>query len=113
MVSITDDDNDDDNDNEHGTSSLGKRHNDDDEDDDEEKPKKKTLKSSDDEVKIVKDDFEDIDRSNIIPGKRPTRRSALNSGLARPASAGHSNSVTRGAILGKNAFDDDDDEAEF
>ena len=95
----------------------GKRRagNDDDDDDDDDKPKKKSSKAADDEdaVKIVKDDFEDIDRANIIPGKRPARRAALNSGLARPKSAGSSSSATRGSVLGKNAFDDEDDEAEF
>lgn len=93
---------------------MGKRRNDDDDDDDnEDAPKKKTAKSDDEEVKIVKDDYEDINRANIIPGKRPTRRAALNSGLARPASGGYSKSAVKGAVLGKNAFDDDDDEAEF
>lgn len=92
---------------------MGKRRNDDEDDEDEDAPKKKTAKSDgDEEVKIVKDDYEDINRANIIPGKRPTRRAALNSGLARPASGGYSKSAVKGAVLGKNAFDDDD-EAEF
>lgn len=64
----------------------------------------------------MNEDFDAIDKTNIIP--RSQRRSALASGLARskPAassSAASSSSSSGGRLQKKSFADDDDEEAEF
>lgn len=98
-----------------------------------EAPKKKRKTSSgdesdevddEDEVKIVHDDLDGIDTSNIIPRSR--RRAAINSGLVRntpPAKSTSSSSKSPSkAVAESNAdkprskaisADDSDEEAEF
>ena len=67
-------------------------------------------------MKIVEEDYEDIDTSNIIP--RSKRRAAVASGLVRdkpkPKPAATSSSSSGGGLLKKpKKIDDDDEEAEF
>lgn len=83
------------------TPTIGKRPSSakDDEGDDEDRP-----------AKTVKEDYEAIDSSNIIP--RGKRRAALASGLARAAPP--SRPVSSGGKLSRPKHNDDtDDEAEF
>jgi hypothetical protein len=74
---------------------------DDDDDDDEDE----------DGPKIVDEEFEGIDRTNIIP--RSSRRAALASGLARTNASSSSSSVASKSKTRDDDDDDDEEEAEF
>lgn len=67
---------------------------------------KKVKKDEEDTVKIVAEDYEDIDKSNIIPRSR--RRAAIASGLVGPSSSSKSKSSTN-----RKTYDDDDEEVDF
>jgi len=86
------------------------------------KPEKKRARRDDDDgeekVKIVPEDFGDIDASNILP--RASRRAALASGLMNSSTVSKASKVSSSAVNGKSKIvskvsrdDDSDDEAEF
>lgn len=82
---------------------------------DEDEGEKGDDKDPDDGVQFVAEDYEEIDRGNIIPRSR--RRAALRSGLAGPSPAQEEAATGSGGAQRSRAYvgiqDDDEQEAEF